>query len=278
MNILSNRFRLILLLAVVTLFVVATAALVKASPRFTTSPIADILIGKNWRTDFANSVRISGSEFTCDPDDGKQWTCHYLLEGKPLDMTATYQLNPFQSVTGCTVIYDGSERPCEVTLAFGWNARLLVDDNLGISSSRMAELRAHRPLLYMTESTWLALGVAATALLAFVIMLILLTTLYKKPMAALRLGGLNIPMWMLCSAVIVLALVIHQLSGLMFVLPLGLGGSLLLGLLVVWLNKMDKPRQSAVVPLFKWGAVSLALFWVINIGTVFGLLTLGFVD
>lgn len=278
MNSLSNRSRLILLMGVVILFVLATAALAKESPRFIQSPIGDILIGKNWRTDYANTLRLSGSEFNCDPDDGKQWTCRTMLEGKQLEMTATYQLNPYQSVTGCSVVYDSSARPCEFTLGFGWNASLMVDDNLGISSSRMAELRAQRPLLYITEATWLRFGVVATALFALAIILLLLTTRSKKPMAALRFAGIHVPVWMLCSAVIVLAVVINQVTGIMYVLPLGLVGSLLLGMLIVWLNKADKPRQSAVVPLLKWSAVSLALFWVINIGTLFGLLTLGFVD
>ncbi len=272
MNTLGKRLVWIIIAVGIALFCIA---LIKESPRFIQSKISSILIGNDWKADFKDYIRISGNDFTCQPDDGQDWACQVMLEGKLLEMTVSHTT---QSLTGCTVVYAGISRACEFTLGYGWDASLTVNDSLGISDARMAELRAQKPLLYIDEFTWLSLGVVAAAVVVGLVMLLLLTALNKKPSAILSIWGFRIPVWAVCTAAIVVGVLVDRVSGVLFVLPLGVVGTLILSVIIVWLNRLDQKKGVLFAHPLKWAAVSLVVFWVVNLVTVFGLLTLGFVD
>lgn len=272
MNTLGKRLVWIIIAVGIALFCIV---LIKESPRFVTAKISSILIGNDWKTDFKDYIRISGNDFTCQPDDGQQWACQVMLEGKLLEMSASHTA---QSLTGCTVVYDGISRACEFTLGYGWDASLMVNDNLGISDTRMADLRAQNPLLYINEFTWLSLGVAAAAVIVGLIMLFLLATLNKKPTATLSIWRFKLPIWALCTAAILFGVLVDRISGMLFVLPLGVIGTLILSAVIVWLNWLDEIKGVLFAHPLKWVAATLVVFWVVNLGTIFGLFTLGFVD
>ena len=251
---------------------------IKEAPRFVTAKISGVLITKDWRSDPGDRLRISGNDLTCQPDDGQQWACAVMLEGKPLAMTVTYRTTPFQSLTGCTVVYDGQSRPCEVYPGYDRDAQLLVSDDLGISPARMAELRARNPLLYWTEATWLSVGIIVAVLWAGLIMAALLLALNTTPHLSMSIGRIRLPIWAVCGVVILAAVTGMGMLGAGLVLPLAALGGLILPAVIVGLNRLDKKRGVAFARPLMWAAASLVVFSLVNLGTVLGLLTLGFVD
>ncbi|MEZ4668360.1 MAG: hypothetical protein R3E39_10635 [Anaerolineae bacterium] len=271
----KKPFAWVTALIMIVLLAASAIFLLRTSPRFSTAPIASVLIGNDWKTTFTNYIRISGNDVTCQPDDGKEWACQVMVEGKPLEMTVSYSN---QSLTGCSVSYGGQAVACEATLGNGWQANLLIDSDLGISPARMAELRSQNLLLYMNESTWLLLGVAFAAVIAFLLTLMLLGALNKKTVANLFIPQIRLPVWALSLVTIVAASIVSRATGMLLLLPLGVGGSLILGVVIVWFNNLHKKRAVAFAHPAMWAAASLAIFWGVNLVTAFSLLIVGVVD
>lgn len=275
MPIVGKSFRVGVLVTAIALMLFSGFMIAREAPRFNTTKIPSLFIVRDWPANSTNTLTLSGHEFTCQPGRSLRWACETMLEGKRLEMQADDMTQPFQEA-GCLVLYDGTPYVCEVTLGNGWSSMVIVHHDLWITPARMAELRAQRPLTYLHEDTWMALGVAWAAGLAFLTTLLLLAIFNKVPRAELPVVGMSIPTWVLCLIVIVAAMPLA--IGMPFLWPIGLIGSVLLLLLIMRLNKRDRKHGPSLAHPLMWGSVSLVLLWVINFVTMFSLMAVGYMD
>lgn len=271
----GKSFRVAVLVTAIALMLFSGVMIAREAPRFNTTKIPSLFIARDWPANSTHTLTLSGKEFTCQPGRSLRWSCETMLEGKRLEMQADDMTQPFQEA-GCRVTYDGTLYVCEVTLGNGWSSMVIVHHDLWITPARMAELRAQRPLIYLREDTWMALGVAWAAGLAFLTTLLLLTIFNKVPRAELPVVGVSIPLWLLCLIVIVAALPLAM--GLVFFLPVGVIATGLLVILIMQLNKRDRKQGPSLAHPVMWASVSLIAVWVINFGTIFGLMMIGYVD
>lgn len=274
----TTRVRVGVLTIMIAIIVFASIAFARQSPALATAGISGILIGKNLRTDFTDYFRMAGSAFTCEPDSGTHWACSVMLEGKPLEMVVSYQMSPSIMLTGCSVIYDGNPVACQFTLGNGRSAVLIVDDDLGISKARMAEIRAENPILYLSESFWLSAGFAVAAILAFLVVLILLTIFNREYAVVLVPLKLRMPLWAVCLATLLLTVLVTSMTGLLLVLPLGIAGILVVSVVVAGLNYLHKKRGVDFAHPLMWIAVTVSIVWLMNLTASLSLLMTGIVD
>ena len=272
MNTDGKSFRLSMLAAAIALLLVAGIMIGREGPRFNTTKIPSLFIAKNWPTNQTDRLTISSEEFTCLPNYGMHSMCEVMLDGKRLEMTASYM--PIQTLKSCTIVYGGTPYACEAI--HNWGPMAIVGTDMGISAERMAELRAERPLTYMNESTWMGLGLLWAAVLASLTTLFMLTA-YNRIDSA-ELVGVRIPIWLLCLVVIRLAVLVNQVTGMGFVFPIGMIGPVVLLLLIMRLNKRDRKQGPSLAHPLMWASVSLVAFWLMNLGTLFGLMWVGYLD
>jgi hypothetical protein len=257
--------------------VLGTFLLLKSSPRILADKISGVTIGENL-PDFVDYIRIPGTDLSCLPDNGKQWVCETVLEGKRLELTANYSNGTNFMLTGCTATYDGKPARCNNTFGHGYSAQLLIYDNLGISPARMAEIRAGNPFLYANEGTWMMFTTIVSAIISFQILLVLLTIFNKNQQITLPRFTIKFPIWAVCIVTILLALAIHSLTFSTYVMLFGVVGALLLAILIVYLNRLDILHGNAPARLLKWAAASIAIFWLLNMTSLIVLLFSGVVD
>lgn len=269
---------LILLLIAIALLLLAGLVLARESPHFNNTKIPSLFIAKNWPTNPIDRLTVSEHEFTCQPDDsqGMRWACVTMLDGKRLEMTASYM--PIQSLEKCAIVYGGTPYACEITPGHFWEAMAIVTTDMGISAERMAELRAQRPLTYMSEATWLGVGAAWASALALLTTFVLLTVSDRPHTAVLPVVGVRIPIWALCLLVIGLGTLVNQVTGVILVLPLGFVGMVLLLILMMWLKTRDRKRGPSLALPLVWASVSLVVLWISNFVALFGLMWLGYLD
>jgi hypothetical protein len=166
---LSKRQFTIGLLAVFIFAV--TLYIVLESPLFMRGRVAAIKVGGGW-TDY---FFVTSNQFTCIEDaGGTQTDCSLNLEGETLQAAITH--SPGGSIFSCTATYAGKTVGCDgqYTIMNSPHLGIAIDDSLGISPERMAELRAQHPLLYWQESTWLTI----TNILAVAAIVLILVSLW----------------------------------------------------------------------------------------------------
>ena len=145
------------------------------SPLFLRSRVAGIKIGSGW-TDY---FYLTSNQFACTTDGNAAHTdCALSLEGNPLEISVSY--TPGDSLLGCTATYADKPVPCRPSHSIFNTTKLgvYIDDDLGISPMRMAQIRSEHPLLYRYEATWLTL---TNGLVVAVTILILVAFWIRRP-------------------------------------------------------------------------------------------------
>jgi hypothetical protein len=274
----GKSLRLTVLVSAIALLLLAGFIIARGAPRFNSTKIPTLFIGKNWPGNQIDRLTLPSDEFTCHTQDDMHWSCTMMLDGKRLEMGGSYGVEAYKRLASCTVFYGGTPYACQVTMGYQWQSRVMVNTDMGISAERMAELRAQRPLPYMSESTWMQLGAAWASALAFLTTLLLLTLYNRVASVALPVVNVRIPLWILCLVVIGLALLFNQATGVIFILPLAIPGTCLLLMLIIQLNKRDRKRGPSLAHALMWTSVSLVMFWVMDFAAIFGMMWIGYVD
>ncbi|MFT3928517.1 MAG: hypothetical protein QM778_38665 [Myxococcales bacterium] len=99
----------------------------------------------------AQLLNLPFSSFSCGVDEpGAATVCTREFEGKPL------QVSFHGEGVSCFAIYDGFQHACRPWIASRGCAErtVRIDDDLGLSPQRLAELRAGDPLSHMGEGDW----------------------------------------------------------------------------------------------------------------------------
>lgn len=103
--------------------------------------------------------QIQGDQMSCLPiADLLEAHCVLDFEGKKLEVGVRYQNERRGMAEACTISYGGEEVSCQT----GWDYEnpapsVIIEDDLGGSVERFAELRQENPLLYWSEERWVQL-------------------------------------------------------------------------------------------------------------------------
>ena len=165
------------------------------------------------RTGQTNHLVLNGNQFNCPntDEDSSTLTCSVLLEDKAVEMQLTTTQGIGSTITSCEASFNGQAVACRGNYSMRyWGPIVILEETLGISEARYAQLRQLHWHDQLSEKTWLQATLIFAILFTLNIAILLWQTFAKREMklkwqtAVTLSGSLGIFLFLRLSSFIIL--------------------------------------------------------------------------